>query len=276
MDETVYTTRASSRRRRRRRARQRRAAAARGGSGGRRGVLVWHFFPRPYYTARQLGITQIQSPLDANGDGVDDYTDMLFGARDYIATKPYYKSAYYVGGYPNDGTASARTSSGRRSRPPGTISKDLVDRDILAAPSAYPNVAAPDPNIDFRRVTNLDAYLRRHAQVLTCSLDDPAQWQPGDIVVFGDMDHIGICSDRRNRSGVPFLIHHGNPGRRRRRARRHAENAYHRTLPLGRQPDLTARNRKKIFPSHRFDIDFKKKNGILISIMSYYLHTQAV
>ena len=87
----------------------------------------------------------------------------------------------------------------------------LVDRDILAAPSAYPNVAAPDPNIDFRRVTNLDAYLRRHAQVLTCSLDDPAQWQPGDIVVFGDMDHIGICSDRRNRSGVPFLIHHGNP-----------------------------------------------------------------
>ena len=87
----------------------------------------------------------------------------------------------------------------------------LSDRDILAAPSAYPNVAAPDPNIDFRRVTNLDAYLRRHAQVLTCSLDDPAQWQPGDIVVFGDMDHIGICSDRRNRSGVPFLIHHGNP-----------------------------------------------------------------
>ena len=96
MDETVYTTRASSRRRRRRRARQRRAvllAAALAVAG----VLVWHFFPRPYYTARQLGITQIQSPLDANGDGVDDYTDMLFGARDYIATKPYYKSAYYVG-----------------------------------------------------------------------------------------------------------------------------------------------------------------------------------
>lgn len=87
MDETVYTTRASSRRRRRRRARQRRAvllAAALAVAG----VLVWHFFPRPYYTARQLGITQIQSPLDANGDGVDDYTDMLFGARDYIATKP--------------------------------------------------------------------------------------------------------------------------------------------------------------------------------------------
>ena len=22
--------------------------------------------------------------------------------------------------------------------------------------------------------------------------------------------HIGICSDRRNKDGVPFLIHHGN------------------------------------------------------------------
>ena len=186
MDETVYTTRASSRRRRRRRARQRRAvllAAALAVAG----VLVWHFFPRPYYT------------------------DMLFGARDYIATKPYYKSAYYVCGYPNDGNGICTDVIWQALKAAGYNLKDLVDRDILAAPSAYPNVAAPDPNIDFRRVTNLDAYLRRHAQVLTCSLDDPAQWQPGDIVVFGDMDHIGICSDRRNRSGVPFLIHHGNP-----------------------------------------------------------------
>ena len=35
--------------------------------------------------------------------------------------------------------------------------------------------------------------------------------QPGDIVVFGDRVHIGLCSDRRNRQGIPFLIHHGNP-----------------------------------------------------------------
>ena len=136
---------------------------------------------------------------------------MLLGARDYIATKPYYKSAYYVGGYPNDGNGVCTDVIWQALKAAGYNLKDLVDRDILAAPSAYLNVAAPDPNIDFRRVTNLDAYLRRHAQVLTCSLDDPAQWQPGDIVVFGDMDHIGICSDRRNRSGVPFLIHHGNP-----------------------------------------------------------------
>ncbi len=151
MDETVYTTRASSRRRRRRRARQRRAvllAAALAVAG----VLVWHFFPRPYYTARQLGITQIQSPLDANGDGVDDYTDMLFGARDYIATKPYYKSAYYVGGYPNDGNGVCTDVIWQALKAAGYNLKDLVDRDILAAPSAYPNVDGAVEHDDMRKM----------------------------------------------------------------------------------------------------------------------------
>ena len=95
--------------------------------------------------------------------------------------------------------------------PAGYSLKDLVDADIAAHPEYYPNIETPDGNIDFRRVSNLDTFFRRHAQVLTCELDDPAQWQPGDIVIFGDRDHIGICSDRRNRQGIPFLIHHGNP-----------------------------------------------------------------
>ena len=34
------------------------------------------------------------------------------------------------------------------------------------------------------------------------------EWQPGDIVVFGD-DHIGIISDRRNSEGITYVIHNG-------------------------------------------------------------------
>ena len=86
-----------------------------------------------------------------------------------------------------------------------------MDADIAAYPEAYPHITTPDPNIDFRRVNTLDTFFRRHAQVLTCDLSDGQQWQPGDIVVFGDRVHIGLCSDRRNRQGIPFLIHHGNP-----------------------------------------------------------------
>ena len=214
MDEQAYTARAARRRLRRRRARQRRCLL-----GAAlllvTGALAWHFFPRPYYTAQQLGITQLQSPLDADGDGVDDYTDILLGARDYIATKPYYKSTYYVGGYPNDGNGVCTDVIWQALQAAGYHLKELVDRDILDFPASYPQISAPDPNIDFRRVENLDSYLRRHAQVLTCSLDDPSQWQPGDIAIFGDTsgdaEHIGICSDRRNRRGIPFLIHHGDP-----------------------------------------------------------------
>ena len=31
---------------------------------------------------------------------------------------------------------------------------------------------------------------------------------PGDIVVFSP-SHIGIISDKRNKDGIPYLIHHG-------------------------------------------------------------------
>lgn len=34
----------------------------------------------------------------------------------------------------------------------------------------------------------------------------------GDIVVFEN--HIGIVSDKRNRNGIPFVIHHANPYQR--------------------------------------------------------------
>ena len=167
--------------------------------------------PQRWYTADELGIPQLQSPLDADGDGVDDWTDMVLGARAYIGTHPHYKSKYYAGGYPDDGLGVCTDVIWQAFRAAGYSLKDLVDRDIADHPACYPNIETPDGNIDFRRVSNLDTFFRRHAQVLTCELDDPAQWQPGDIVIFGDRDHIGICSDRRNRQGIPFLIHHGNP-----------------------------------------------------------------
>ncbi|MBP0985735.1 MAG: hypothetical protein J6P39_01845, partial [Oscillospiraceae bacterium] len=35
------------------------------------------------------------SSVDKDGDGTDDQTDVLQGAKDYIATEPQYKSIYY-------------------------------------------------------------------------------------------------------------------------------------------------------------------------------------
>ena len=44
---------------------------------------------------------------------------------------------------------------------------------------------------------------------LTADIYDISNWQGGDIVVF--KNHIGIVSDKRNKNGVSFVIHHANP-----------------------------------------------------------------
>ena len=167
--------------------------------------------PQRYYTAEELGITQLQSPNDGDGDGLEDYQDLVQGARAYIATDPHYKSKYYAGGYPDDGLGVCTDVIWQAFRAAGYELKDLVDADITANRDAYPFIPIQDSNIDFRRVNTLDTFFRRHAQELTCSFDNPEDWQGGDIVIFGERDHIAICPDRRNRDGIPLIIHHGNP-----------------------------------------------------------------
>lgn len=48
-------------------------------------------------------ITPYTSSSDRDCDGIDDQTDILEGAIRYIASRPKYKSKYYVDGYPDDG-----------------------------------------------------------------------------------------------------------------------------------------------------------------------------
>ncbi|MFA5881611.1 MAG: DUF1287 domain-containing protein, partial [Eubacteriales bacterium] len=96
--------------------------------------------------------------------------------------------------------------------------KEMIDTDIKNNIKAYPRVdGRPEPNIDFRRVPNLDTFFMRHAAVLTAEIvannpENLKQWQGGDIVVFGaPLWHIGIVSDQRTPDGVPLLIHNGGP-----------------------------------------------------------------
>ena len=50
-----------------------------------------------------LHYVDFRSSVDKDHDGVDDATDIVKAVREYVATDPIYKSAYYAGGYPNDG-----------------------------------------------------------------------------------------------------------------------------------------------------------------------------
>jgi uncharacterized protein YijF (DUF1287 family) len=168
-------------------------------------VGVW---PENYFTAEDFGIEVIRSQSDRDGDGIDDYTDIMLGARRAVQILPVYKSAYYEGGYPPDNEGVCSDVIWRAFADAGYNLKDMVDADITASVDAYPRTEGrPDPNIDFRRVANLRPFFERNCTSLTLDPADIAEWQPGDIVTFGD-NHIGIISDKRTASGRAFLIHH--------------------------------------------------------------------
>lgn len=161
------------------------------------------------YTAEDFGIETLISQNDFDEDGIDDYTDILQGARLEAERKPKYKSAYYAGGYPPDDEGVCTDVIWRALKNAGYILKDMVDEDIINNVKEYPRVQLkPDPNIDFRRVPNLKKYFERNQIVLTNDLTKIEEWQPGDIVAFGD-SHVGIISDKRNEKGIPYLIHNG-------------------------------------------------------------------
>ena len=163
--------------------------------------------PGVIFNAQDFGIETLRSPNDADGDGIDDYADILQGARDYVQTRPVYKSVYYAGGYPPQGEGVCTDVIWKAFLHAGYSLKDLVDADIIENTAAYPGVSGkPDPNIDFRRVKNLLVFFRRNAQSLTTDTADIAAWQPGDIVVYAP-SHIAVVSDRRSADGTPWIIH---------------------------------------------------------------------
>lgn len=146
------------------------------------------------------------SSVDKDGDGVDDQSDVLQGAKDYVATKPQYKSKYYAGGYPDDEYGVCTDVVGFALKAAGYDLKELVDDDIKTSPAAYGMSADDrDSNIDFRRTPNLSVWFDRNAVVLTTDLSDPGDWQGGDIVATDR--HVMVLSDKRNHKGLPYVIH---------------------------------------------------------------------
>ena len=97
----------------------------------------------------------------------------------------------------------------------------LVHEDMARAFSAYPRrwgMGRPDPNIDHRRVPNLQVFFRRHGRALPVSAD-PADYAPGDLVTQmlpGNLPHIAIVSTERSADGKrPLVVHNVGAGAKR-------------------------------------------------------------
>ena len=171
-------------------------------------LYIFNIIPHKKYTNSDFNIDTYISSIDKDNDGIDDQTDILNNVREYIKTKPKYKSKYYSTGYSNDeyGVCSDVVAFGLLNA--GYNLMELVNEDIINNKDQY-NIEVVDKNIDFRRVRNLKIYFERNSINLTTDINDISSWQGGDIVVF--KNHIGIVSDKRNRKGISFIIHHANP-----------------------------------------------------------------
>lgn len=171
-------------------------------------AYIFNFIPHRKYTNEYFNIKTYISKYDKDKDGIDDQTDILKSAREYLNTKPKYKSKYYETGYPNDeyGVCTDVVAFGLKNS--GYDLMELINKDIKNNRDKY-NIDVVDKNIDFRRVDNLKIYFDNNAISLTTNIKDIDAWQGGDIVIF--RNHIGIVSNYRNKSGIPFILHHANP-----------------------------------------------------------------
>ena len=118
------------------------------------------------YYAEDFGIEIVKSETDFDNDGIDDYTDILQGAKIEAENKPKYKSAYYNGGYPPDNEGVCTDVIWRALKNAGYSLKDMVDEDIKNNVNMYPRVnGKPDPNIDFRRVPNWKLIMKLYPKI---------------------------------------------------------------------------------------------------------------
>lgn len=167
----------------------------------------YNFLPWKTYTAEDFSIETVYSKVDYNNNGIDDYTDILLGAKIDAQNRPTYNGAYYGGGYPPDDIGVCTDVVWRAFKNAGFNLREMLNNDIIARPESYPNIEWRDKNIDFRRVRNLRIFFDEYALSLSIDITHIGEWQPGDIVIFGDDKHIGIVSDKRNRKGQPYIIH---------------------------------------------------------------------
>ena len=66
-------------------------------------VASWlGILPQKTYCGEDFGIETLHSGADYNQNGVDDYTDLMLGARKDAENRPKYDGSYYEGGFPPD------------------------------------------------------------------------------------------------------------------------------------------------------------------------------
>ena len=130
---------------------------------------------------------------------------------------PAYVRIPYPGGDVPANTGVCTDEVIRSYRTLGIDLQKLVHEDMKKNFSRYPQnwgLPRPDPNIDHRRVPNLQTFFKRHGQSLPVT-EHPADYLPGDIItsmVSGKLPHIGIVVPPPDGGDRPWIVHNIGAG----------------------------------------------------------------
>ncbi len=145
------------------------------------------------------------------------FSQLSDAAIELTRQKVDYDPAYFVIAYPNgdvpQGKGVCTDVIIRAYRKLGVDLQKEVHEDMSGNFHLYPKnwgLKKPDKNIDHRRVPNLMTYFKRHGNSLEIS-QDPAQYQPGDLVTWDlgkGIAHIGIVINKKSADNTRNQIVH--------------------------------------------------------------------
>ena len=151
-----------------------------------------------------------------------DGATLARAAKAQVGVTVHYDPAYVRIPYPNGDVPKDRgvcTDVVVRSfRAIGVDLQQRVHEDMRAHFGAYPKswgLSKPDPNIDHRRVPNLQRWFARQRRSLPVTAN-AADYRPGDVVSWklpNGLDHVGVVSGARD-GGRPLVVHNIGAGAR--------------------------------------------------------------
>ncbi len=177
---------------------------------------------------RLIDMDNIGITGDADNDGINDQKDIMLGAKGQLK-KPAKnifleegETNYYQGGDPPEDLADCTDIVARAFMEAGFSLRELVYEDIKNNFNEYPlreiwGQTVCDPNIDYRRIQNLEIFFKRNAGAFDTVFNGAEngnldQWIPGDVIFFdmdrdGYSDNVGVISDDTTRDGIPKVIY---------------------------------------------------------------------
>ncbi len=163
-------------------------------------------------------VLALPPPVLAQGHAMTEaYARQLVAAavaqtRSSVAYDGSYRRIPYPGGDVPETIGVCTDVVIRAYRRAGVDLQVKVHEDMTRAFRSYPQLwgmSRPDPNIDHRRVPNLQTFLRRAGADLPVSRDRGA-YRAGDLVTWRlprNLPHIGIVTAERSPTGTPLVVH---------------------------------------------------------------------